>query len=170
MVILAQGISIDVRMCRFPVVCRLIWWERAATVRRKRISGMMGMSLSRVARYCFEQDGKWGSHGHPVVVVFFLTDSEEICGGFSFCFMDVKSIMWRVLNSSLRVRRCFAGSSWVLPSLKMQVLPFHPDMAPGCTRRVSLQFERCVNVILNTAWEMLQIVADGMSVALYTSC
>ena len=54
---------------------------------------------------------------HPVVVLFFLTDSEEICGGFfSFCFMDFKSIMWRVLNSSLRVRRCFAGSSWVLPS------------------------------------------------------
>ena len=58
----------------------------------------------------------------------------------------------------------------MLPSSKIQVLPLHADMAPGCTRRVSLQFERCVNVILNVACEMLQIVADGMSVALHTSC
>ena len=58
----------------------------------------------------------------------------------------------------------------VLPPSKIQVLPLHADIAPGCTRRVSLQFERCVNVILNTVCEMLQIVADGMSVALYASC
>ena len=44
------------------------------------------MSLSRVARYSLEQDGKWGSHGHPVVVLFFLTDSEEICGGVFLLF------------------------------------------------------------------------------------
>ena len=88
----------------------------SSDVRRKRVSGMMGMPLSRVARYCLEQDGKWGSYGHPVVVFSFLTHSEGICVFFPSVSWMSRASCGRVLNSSLRVRRCFAGSSRVLPS------------------------------------------------------
>ena len=69
----------DVRMCRLSVVCRLIWWERAASEREK--NGSSGVIVEPRGCGAVLSSTLKGSHGHPVVVLFFFTDSEEICGG-----------------------------------------------------------------------------------------